>query len=323
MKLSAAVNKAADKVLDANPNEKDLKTIIALRMRIPMDPEAYKPYAEKLTKIGAELTKSGKAELGREITSVSYLVKINAAGEEPEPFKKAIDEALAYFGESKLEKADLMFVMSIAQMLESFPDDKFVGDSLEKIVKYLSDSKIEDVDKIVKQLEGTLRRMKLVGNKIELEGNLLSGDKLDLTKYKGKVYLVDFWATWCGPCVAEVPNMKKNYEAYHDKGFEIIGLSCDKSQDVIENFVKEKEIPWAIVYGDKAPSPSFEYYGISGIPTMILVGKDGKVISTTARGEELDKLLEKELGPAEKKEKKDDKKLQLKKEKKPAEKATK
>jgi hypothetical protein len=108
--------------------------------------------------------------------------------------------------------------------------------------------------------------------------------------------------------------MKKNYEAYHDKGFDIIGLSCDQNQETVEKFAKEKEIPWAIVYGDKAPSPSFDYYGISGIPTMILVGKDGKVISTSARGEELDKLLETQLGPPEEKtEKKEPMKLQLKK----------
>jgi thiol-disulfide isomerase/thioredoxin len=255
-------------------------------------------------------------------------MKLRATGEDNEAFKKAVGESLKYLGDGKLQKGDLMLAMTIASGMDQMDDQKFAADTLEKVIKLLKETKIEGLEinmeeMILKPLEGTLRRFKLVGNKIELEGNLLTGEKLDLKNYEGKVLLVDFWATWCPPCIAEIPNMKKNYEAYHDKGFEIIGLSCDKSQDVIENFVKEKEIPWAIVYGDKAPSPSFEYYGISGIPTMILVGKDGKVISTTARGEELDKLLEKELGPAEKKEKKDDKKLQLKKEKKPAEKATK
>jgi hypothetical protein len=93
----------------------------------------------------------------------------------------------------------------------------------------------------------------------------------------------------------------KNYEAYHSRGFEIIGLSMDHRLEPLQKFVKEKEIPWGIVYGNTKPSPSFEYYNFSAIPKMILVGKDGKVVSTNARGKELDslleKLLEKLLGP--------------------------
>jgi len=123
---------------------------------------------------------------------------------------------------------------------------------------------------------------------------------------KGTVVVLEFWATWCGPCVQEIPNMKKNYELYHDKGFEIVGLSCDHKLEDLEKFVKERKIPWAIVFGDGKPSPTVSYYGIMGIPTMILVGKDGKVLSLNARGEELNKELEKLLGPVE--EKKDEKK---------------
>ncbi len=319
MKMSKAIGKAADKILDANPTEQELRTVVMLRTRLPMTPDESKAYAEKLSKIGAEQTKAGKADLGREITSMSYVVKLNAAGEDPAEFKKAVGDALAYLGEGKLQKSDLMLVMNVTQSVEMLEDQKFAGETLKKIVALLKESKIENLEKIVKRIEGTLRRMNLVGNKIELEGNLLSGGKLDLKKYDGKVFLVDFWATWCGPCVGEIPDMKKNYEAYHDKGFDIIGLSCDQNQETVEKFVKEKEIPWSIVYGDNAPSPSFEYYGISGIPTMILVGKDGKVISTAARGEELDKLLEQQFGPPEKK---TEKKLELKKATKADEKAS-
>jgi thiol-disulfide isomerase/thioredoxin len=308
MKMSKAIGTAADKILDANPSDQELRTVLMIRMRLPMGPDECKAYAEKLTKIGEDLTKAGKTDLGREVASMSYVVKLNGAGDDPEAFKKAIGDAIKYLGEGNLQKGDLVLVMNVAQATEMMEDQKFAGETLEKIVGLLKDSKLENVEKMLKRLEGTLRRMKLVGNKIELEGNLLSGDKLDLSKYDGKVLLVDFWATWCGPCVGEIPNMKKNYEAYHDKGFEIVGLSCDQDKETVEKFVKEREIPWGIVYGDTAPSPSFDYYGISGIPTMILVGKDGKVISTSARGEALDKLLEEQFGPAEKKvEKKTDK----------------
>ena len=76
-------------------------------------------------------------------------------------------------------------------------------------------------------LEGIVRRLTLLGNEMKIEGKLLDGKAFDWSKYAGKVVLVDFWATWCGPCLAEIPKMRKCYDLYHDKGFEIVGISCD------------------------------------------------------------------------------------------------
>lgn len=298
-KMKKAAISASDKIIDASPSEMELAPIVQFRMKLMETPEEAKALADKLAKNGADLTKAGKADAGHLLTSMSYVVKINTVTN-AEEFKKAAEESLDYLGKGKLQKSDMMIVGPIVESAEQVGDPKFAAESLEKIVAMLKNSKIEKVEGLVKQLEGMLRRMNLVGKKIELEGNLLAGGKFDPKKYEGKVLLVDFWATGCGPCVQEIPNMKKTYEAYHDKGFEIVGFSLDDEKDVLEKFVKDKEIPWAIVVGENGPSPSVEYYGISLIPTMILVGKDGKVLSTSARGEELDKLLEKQFGPAEK-----------------------
>ena len=146
-------------------------------------------------------------------------------------------------------------------------------------------------------MAGMLRRLSLVGNEMEISGTNLDGSPFDQKSLAGKVVLVDFWATWCGPCVAELPNVLAAYEKYHDKGFEVVGVSLDTDRDALEGFLKEKEIPWTILFeqpeGQGWQHPLAAYYGITGIPTVILIGRDGKVVSMDVRGEKLGEALAK------------------------------
>ena len=147
-------------------------------------------------------------------------------------------------------------------------------------------------------LSGQLRFLNLVGNEMKVEGLYLDGTEIDWKSYRGKVVLIDFWATWCGPCVGEIPNMMKMYEKYNAAGFEILGYSLDQDLDALHKFEEERKLPWktasqklSLEYKTKKFVDLSQYYGVTGIPTMILVGKDGKVLSTNARGPELEKLL--------------------------------
>lgn len=104
--------------------------------------------------------------------------------------------------------------------------------------------------------------------------------------------LVDFWATWCGPCIAEIPNMVEQYEKYHAKGFEVVGISLDEDKEKVDSFVAENKIPWPIIYAGKGwQDPIAQFYGISGIPQLILIGRDGNVITLNARGAKLAERL--------------------------------
>ena len=159
-------------------------------------------------------------------------------------------------------------------------------------------SKDENRKQIAASLAGQLRFLNLVGNEMKVEGLYLDGTEIDWKSYRGKVVLIDFWATWCGPCVGEIPNMTRMYEKYNAAGFEILGYSLDQDLDALHKFEEDRKLPWktasqklSLDYKAKKFVDLSQYYGIAGIPTMILVGKDGKVLSVNARGPELERLL--------------------------------
>jgi len=138
-----------------------------------------------------------------------------------------------------------------------------------------------------------------IGDVITLNFTSLQGEKFDLAKLKDKVVLIDFWATWCGPCIAELPNVQKAYADYHDKGFEIVGISLDRAADKekLENFIKEKNMPWPQAYDGEGWGNAFaKKYGITSIPATFLIGKDGKIVETNLRGAALGVAVGKHLG---------------------------
>lgn len=122
------------------------------------------------------------------------------------------------------------------------------------------------------------------------------GKDIKIADYKGKVVMVDFWAAWCGPCMAEAPNVVKAYEKYHPKGFEIIGISLDKSKDDMEKAMKEKGMTWRQYFdGLYWQSKVGRAYGINAIPATYLVGPDGKIVTSNVRGPKLEAELGKLL----------------------------
>jgi thiol-disulfide isomerase/thioredoxin len=133
------------------------------------------------------------------------------------------------------------------------------------------------------------RRLKVGAEPIAFEVTSIAGNKISPEQYKGKVLLLDFWATWCAPCKQEMPHVKEVYGKYKDKGFEIVGISLDKSRGDLDRYLSANNIKWPQYYDGKYWQNEVAVkYGVQSIPATFLIDKKGKIRYKSLRGKQLE-----------------------------------
>ncbi|MBA4019830.1 MAG: hypothetical protein C0483_21910 [Pirellula sp.] len=221
--------------------------------------------------------------------------------------EKFFDEVREHVKTAKLDGRNLNIAFQTAALLERAGMTK---QALEAYVEFAAAFAASDDPAVVenaRMLEGAARYLSLPGKPMEVQGKTVDGQEFDLKKLAGKVVLVDFWATWCGPCIAELPTLRDCYTKYHDRGFEVVGISLDDDRSRLTTFLTREELPWTTLFSDDEKATGWKHplaarYGVMSIPRGVLIDRKGNVVSLDAHGDALWDLLAKEIGPPEVKE---------------------
>jgi thiol-disulfide isomerase/thioredoxin len=238
-----------------------------------------------ITRINAKLrqNKTSETDLADNIKEFDALLAKHRGGK-PEDLSKILLLKARLYWEVLREPEKALPVYE--QIRRDFPQTKIVG----------------NMDEAIKALRTTIEKRKIQRTLAEgitfpdFQEKAVTGKLLSPANYRGKVVLIDFWATWCGPCLIELPNVLNVYQKYHDQGLEIIGISLDQDQERLVNFTKKKNMPWPQFFDGKVwDNKLVVKYGVEQIPTLYLLDREGKIIGKDLRGRQLEEAVAKAL----------------------------
>ena len=246
------------------------------------NPADAAPLAKELKDV---LAKAKDGKLKADAAFFRAVIEFRAAQQTPEALLKATDDFIKV---APKDERGAMLLNASADMATS-PEQQ--AKLLKRVIKEYPTSSV------AKSAEGTLHKLDAIGKPFDLEfTEAIKGTTVSMKNLKGKVVVIDFWATWCGPCVGEMPNMKKLYAEYKDKGVEFIGVSLDQPKEQgglakLKEFVAKNEIGWPQYYqGNGWESDFSRGWGVNAIPAVFVVDPQGKLHSINARGK-LDEII--------------------------------
>ena len=260
-----------------------------------------------LQKENVKITGSAlNAQLEQFIVEVkTYEVELKAIVDEYYAAESAGDEALLKIADQKYTVQD--------SVRKAFVEG-YIYDNLNSVIapylslRYMMEKDVVELEKLNNSFAVEIKNseyVKLIEERIALAKgtevgqaaplfsmNDKDGNSIALESFKGSYVLIDFWASWCAPCRAENPNVVAAYAKYHDKGFDVLGVSFDEKKDKWLKAVESDNLTWPHVSDLKGwGNAAGQLYGVRGIPHSVLVDKDGVIIAKDLRGEDLHEKL--------------------------------
>lgn len=260
---------------------------------------------------GAELDALPPASQTAAATAPDPAPDVQKKGDDAE-YVRRVREAIAKAQKLQPQGMEVMLLdyeKSLRTLNQEFPDRAQYFAGLLEVAQMVSSEKAVVLAREVatstkapdeiREAAGTLlKSLERQGKPLDLKFKAVDGRDVDLAKLKGKVVLVDFWATWCGPCRVEIPNLRATYEKLHPKGFEIVGISFDEDQEALVDFTKRNNMPWVQYFDGQGWKNKYgREFGITGVPTMWLVDKKGNLRDLNGRMDlpgKVEKLLAEE-----------------------------
>ena len=223
---------------------------------------------------------------------------------------RCAQQVVAFLGDAKDEAAQLRTIAEMKRIAKAHPAEPAVAQTLLRMVSMgaatpavargaedviLDDLTSKLARQVGEQIRGERRQRDSLGKAVELTGTKLDGGPFTTKDWKGKVVLVDFWATWCPPCVEAMPKLRKLYVDYHAKGLEIVGVSSDGGVEELKAFLgRNKDLPWPQLFDPAAAAaanadpegpplhPLARQWGVYRLPTMFLIDRKGVLRSVEA-----------------------------------------
>jgi thiol-disulfide isomerase/thioredoxin len=301
---------AGRKIIALGGNDESLKKgygilLGALSWSFKKHPENVKEYealVEEIKKTGKfpELVESARFFLfyqrWRTFTEKIAISEFSTIKNEFEAIKEEAKELTALKRTKHLPTGPMEIVLDLAREISTVNDNsRFLDDVLEEMVRFVTSDHFDNDDVTESFLRGYRRRM--VGSPFELWGKTVDGNDFNWTDYKEKVILVNFTASWCGPCREEMPNIVEMHEKYHKKGLEIVFIGVRDTTDNLKKMTEEDKVGFPMISEELSKEDSrglpSTHYSIFGVPSIFLVDKNGRIIATGLRDHVLRDTIEK------------------------------